>query len=226
MMILLSGEKAKDIRRQLRTAGGRRRASTLITAQYKAKVDKLAEQLATGQITLLRWQIEMRQAMREIWTLQLVAGAGGDKSKIGSDEYLKLGTRLKQQYAYLEKFGRDIAEKGLSQAQIALRSRMYMDASKTVYWMQITGLDLPAYPGDGSTECLTNCKCSWKIRYIKDGKGNITGAIATWVLGKAEHCPTCVKRADEWKALAVRVDPSKLSTAFKAFVATKELRIG
>ena len=149
-MIAAFKARKRDITKTLVTAGSRRRASNLITDRYKAKVTELAEQLASGKISILRWQIEMRQAMREAWTLQLVAGAGGDKTKIGSDEYLKLGTRLKQQYAYLERFAKDVETKGLSQAQIAFRSRMYMDAARTVYWQQITGLDLPAYPGDGS----------------------------------------------------------------------------
>lgn len=210
---------------KLKTAGSRRRASVAIADAYKTKVNDLAEQLAKGRIDILKWQIEMRQAMREAWTLQLVAGAGGDKSKIDSSEYLKLGTRLKQQYDYLERFAADIGSKNLSQAQIAVRARMYIDAAKAVYWQQITGVDLPAYPGDGSTPCLTACKCSWELKYIRDEKGRVIGAIAKWVLGKAEHCPVCVQRASLWAALRVAVDPSKLSTAFKMYVAEKSIRV-
>lgn len=223
--IWLPAQKAKDIRARLKTAGSRRRASNIIGDRYKVRVNELAAQLAKGQIDILKWQIEMRQAMREAWTLQLVAGAGGDKSKIDSAEYLKLGTRLKQQYDYLERFAADITAKNLSQAQIAVRSRMYVDAARAIYWQQITGLDLPAYPGDGSTPCLTACKCSWEIKYIRDSTGKIIGAIAKWVLGRAEHCPVCVKRASDWAALRVAVDPSKLSTAFKAYVAEKAIRV-
>jgi len=224
-VVWLPGTKAKDIRAKLKTAGSRRRASNIITDQYKARVNNLAAQLISGEIDILKWNIEMRQAMREAWTLQLVAGAGGDKSKLDSAEYLKLGTRLKQQYDYLERFSADITSKNLSESQIAFRSRMYMEAAKAVYWQQITGLDLPAYPGDGSTPCLTNCKCSWKVAYVRDEKGQIIGAIATWVLGAAEHCPVCVKRASDWAALRVAVDPSKLSTAFKAYIAQKAIRV-
>lgn len=213
------GEKAATtLKKKLTTAGQRRRASTAISTEYKAKVNALAARLAKGEISLLEWQQDMRQLMREAWTLQLVAGAGGDKKKIGSSEYLKLGTRLKQQYDYLERFAADIGGKHLSEAQIAVRSRMYMDAAKAIYWQQVTGLDLPAYPGDGSTPCLTGCKCSWEIRYIKDKNGKIIGAIAKWVLGKAEHCGVCVQRATLWSALRVSVDSRKLSTAFKAYV--------
>lgn len=220
--VMLQGSKA-DIKRKLATLGGRRRASAAIGDDYKEKVTRLAAQLADGKISILTWQIEMRQAMREAWTMQLVAGAGGDKSKIGSEEYLKLGTRLKQQYDYLERFARDIQTKNLSQGQIAVRSRMYVDAAKSMFWQQVTGLDLPAYPGDGSTECLVNCKCAWKVRYITDAKGKINGAICTWVLAKAEHCKTCVERASKWSALRVAVDPKKLSTAFKHYVGNKAI---
>lgn len=215
LITLAWSQKAVDVQKKLKTAGSRRRASNIVAAEYRQRVNELAAQLASGKIDILRWQIEMRQALREAWTLQLVIGTGGDKSKIDSQEYLKLGTRLKQQYDFLEKFGRDIQEKGLSQARIAQRSRMYIDAAKMVYWQQITGIALPAYPCDGSTRCLTNCRCQWKLEYIKDENGVVLYALATWVLGAAEHCPDCIDRASKWVKMRVTVDSSKLSTAFK-----------
>lgn len=225
MTVMQWSVKARDVQQKLKTAGSRRRASNIVATEFKDRVAELAGQLARGEIDILKWQIEMRQTLRETWTMQLVVGAGGDKSKIGSDEYLKLGTRLKQQYEYLEKFAADITSKRLSEPQIAVRAKMYIDASKMIYWQQITGVELPAYPGDGSTRCLVNCKCSWRIQYVKDANGVVLYALATWVLGKAEHCEDCVTRASKWVRMKVRVDNSKLSTAFKQRVGTKAIRL-
>ena len=221
--------RADDLTKKLKSAGSRQRASQLVLKEYREKMNTLAADYAKGRITLLEWQQEMRLAMRQHWTLQLVIGSGGDRSKIDSREYLKLGTRLQEQYRYLENFARDITGKNLSELEIARRARMYMEAAKHIYWQQLTGLDLPAFPGDGSTQCLTNCKCSWKINYIRDKKGNVIGAIASWQLGVAEHCPDCVKRATEWRALQVAVNPQRLSTAFKMRLAERpviRLRMG
>lgn len=222
MTVLLTvSYKAIDPKKKLRTAGSRRRASQMVMNEYRQKVTNLANLLGSGKISLLEWQQEMRLAMRQSWTLQLVIGSGGDQSKIDSKEYLKLGTRLQEQYKYLERFANQIREKGMSEAQIAMRSRMYMEASKLIYWQQITGIALPAYPGDGSTRCLVNCLCSWKIEYIRNKKGVVIGAYATWQLGKAEHCKDCIDRSAKWVKIRVDVDNSRLSTAFKMRIAHK-----
>ena len=57
---------------------------------------------------------------------------------------------------------------------------------------------LPAYPCDGGTPCLTNCKCSWSIdETAKEWR-------ATWLLGGArEHCAGCRDRAQEYGPLVI-----------------------
>ena len=60
---------------------------------------------------------------------------------------------------------------------------------------------LPAWPGDGTTICLTNCKCRWSINILSIERGDYN---ATWRLGAAEHCRTCRQRARAWKKLRVR----------------------
>ena len=51
----------------------------------------------------------------------------------------------------------------IHEKQITARARMYMGASREAYEkgnMRAYGVpDLPYWPGDGSTVCLTNCKC-------------------------------------------------------------------
>lgn len=214
-LLLTVSYKAVDPKKKLRSEGSRRRASRMVMTEYRERVTALAIKIGRGEISILEWQQEMRLAMREMWTLQLVIGAGGDKAKIDSKEYLRLGTRLQEQYRYLEKFATDIQRGGLSEGYIATRSRMYVEASKLIYWQMITGIRLPAYPGDGSTQCKVNCKCAWKIDYIRDSKGRVVGALATWMLGKAEHCIDCYERASKWVRIPVEIQGARTSSAFK-----------
>jgi hypothetical protein len=57
---------------------------------------------------------------------------------------------------------------------------------------------LPAYPGDGQSECLVNCRCFWSIKETRDGWE------ATWALTPAEHCATCVENSQKWNPLVVK----------------------
>ena len=60
-------------------------------------------------------------------------------------------------------------------------------------------VQLPAYPGDGSSECMVNDKCYWDVRLdIPNGQ-----VLATWVRTAAESCPTCIKRAVEWNPYTI-----------------------
>lgn len=79
------------------------------------------------------------------------------------------------------------AQSGLSNAQTAARAALYSGAVRSTYYgARFPGL--PAYPGDGSTPCRTNCKCSVEER--ADG--------FYWILHPAEHCGECQQRAAQW----------------------------
>jgi len=104
------------------------------------------------------------------------------------------------QMAYLENFASELD--GLTINEIIRRSDMYMAATRQAYEQGKAsqyGIELPAYPGDGSTPCLTNCKCNWRI---EDGQGFV---LAYWELGQAEHCPVCVDRSETWNPYIVRL---------------------
>ena len=96
----------------------------------------------------------------------------------------------------------------LHEAQIATRSRMYMNSSREAFergQMRAYGIpSLPEYPGGGSTRCLTNCRCSWLIEEVYDEEGELTGWNCTWVLDPpAEHCVDCQDYGAKWNPLFV-----------------------
>ena len=58
-------------------------------------------------------------------------------------------------------FAEEIAAGQMSVAQVNRRALMYVDAATQSYEQgqaAQVGVTMPAYPGDGTSECLTNCK--------------------------------------------------------------------
>ena len=89
-----------------------------------------------------------------------------------------LKARVAEQFKYYDKFAAQAGD--MSDAAVAARAGMYASAVKgTYYGARYPGLN--QYPGDGSTACKVNCKCSLDER--EDG--------IHWILNPAEHCDDC-----------------------------------
>lgn len=94
------------------------------------------------------------------------------------------------QAPYLRNFAADVAAGRLSDAQIAARAGLYAGATRATWGKaRWSGAGLPAMPGDGSSECLTQCGCAWAYR---DG-------AYYWERGKNDSCPTCISREARWR---------------------------
>jgi hypothetical protein len=89
---------------------------------------------------------------------------------------------VQEQLKYLKGF---LAAKGdMSEAAIRARAQLYAGSIRATYG-RARYPGLRQYPGDGGTQCLTNCKCSLDER--DDG--------IYWVLNPAEHCNGCLTMA-------------------------------
>lgn len=154
-----------------------------------------------GGGTVANWERRMLDAIARGHAAAAIAGtaerlgvAAGSKllnernlSRVERDEIRRA---VAGQVPYLRNFAADVATGRLSDAQIAARAGLYAGATRASYskgrW---SGKGLPAYPADGGTACLVNCKCSWVER----------GGMMYWELGTAEHCPDCESRAAQWR---------------------------
>lgn len=175
-----------------------------LLADFEDKMRGMAAQVVDGDMSVSDFQINMREELRREYALMMIAGAGGDQSQVADDDWLRLGSQLQKQYRYLADFADQLASGDPRTLALApTRAGMYARSSTAIYWYEATDVDLPAYPGDGSSECLTQCLCHWDMDTEEDEDGNTTAVLATWVLDGGEHCPTCIDRAAEWNPLRI-----------------------
>jgi hypothetical protein len=171
------------------------------TGMFNNEVDALSEKMYTGGISIGAWEEAMKQLIRELHSSVAAIGKGGWDAMTPAD-WGRLGPVMKSQYQYLHRFAEKIASERdtISIDYIKARAHLYGNAANNTLAMvqagQVLTDKLPWLPGDGSTECLINCKCHWSLEIIgKEGEFNIVQAV--WHLGEAEHCDDCVER-DEY----------------------------
>ena len=173
---------------------------------FNNEVDALAEDVFTGKISIGGWEESMKQLIREHHTSMAAIGKGGWDNMTWSD-WGRLGNPLKQQYRFLHNFAENIAERRdtISLKAIKARAHMYGEAGGHSVAMAQAGRIsdlLPWIPKDGSTECLVNCKCYWKLDII-DKIGEYQLVQAVWNLRPAEHCVDCLERRGHTEVISV-----------------------
>lgn len=169
--------------------------------QRKAEMTNLVTSYKDGKIDIFTLESKIKANLKQTYIDMYVMGKGGRNNMTPAD-WGSIGGMLKEQYRYLEGMMKQIASGELSPAQVASRLKMYENSSNEALWrgyLSDLPLDLPAYPGDGSTVCLTNCQCEWEIVEIEGGYD------CYWQLGASEHCPDCIERAERWNPYRIRI---------------------
>lgn len=92
---------------------------------------------------------------------------------------------------------------GISAVGLIARAALYAKTARSLLAVAQTlalGMPiLPAYPRDGTTECLGNCVCAWHITKVGPKDWD-----CRWVLESDEHCPQCARRSHVWQPLHIR----------------------
>jgi hypothetical protein len=157
-------------------------------------VDQLVG-LLLASMFLPKWVSQARNEIRQTYFTMYVLGRGG-VNKMTPEDWGRLSEQLKTQYHYFNNFANEMADGGLSEDQISYRTSLYLNSSRQAFEVARTigarNLILPAYPGDGSSECGVNCKCWWRIIEFDDKWD------AYWIRTAGESCPTCQARASIW----------------------------
>lgn len=153
-------------------------------------VDTAVQGVRDGAITADQFQAEMARRLFEGHVAAYLAGRGVSELTPRAERLVK--DAVIEQLDYLNKFADTIAAEGWREA-FGARAMMYAGSVKPTYFKaKAFGLDMPYYPGDGSTPCKVNCRCSLDIQWLDEEELN---ADVYWRLGAEEHCQTCPQRA-------------------------------
>jgi hypothetical protein len=158
-----------------------------LTTAPLAPIRAATEALASGG-TIRAWE---RAMLRAITNAHMAAYLAAVRDRTGTmpkglsrAERTEVKGAIDTQLTYLAGFVRDLQGSRLSPAQAAARAALYAGAVRgTFYQRRYPGLR--AYPGDGSTPCKGNCRCT--LDETADG--------VYWRLSAAEHCAACAARA-------------------------------
>jgi len=161
-----------------------------LRAQPLSLIGPATQSLASGG-SISAWRSAMEVAIKRSQTAAYIAATAERLHTtpalvkgLSRAERAELDTRINVQLKYLDGFVADLKAGRLTMAQAQARANLYSGATRGAFYAtRYPGL--PAHPGDGSTPCLGNCRCS-----LEERDGGIW-----WELHPAEHCSGCVDMA-------------------------------
>lgn len=171
---------------------------------FRNHAEILTQQLVAGILSPAEWRTQMEQEIRYLHVTAQAIGKGGF-ANMDSGDLRIAGNAVEQQLTYLDRWVNSmVLPTGINESYAIARAKMYAGAATATMnsaRMQVLGLLLPQVPGDGHTECLSNCKCHLDIVKL-DGNGNFD--VAWRVDLVAEHCPDCIDLSERWRPLRIR----------------------
>ena len=124
--------------------------------------DTLAKLVKDQIIAPRDWYEMMKQNIKDEYIRQYITGIGG-RANMKAADWGRIGAMVKEQYGWLTGFYQQIKDGKLSEAQIAMRARMYINSAREAYekanaivaikW----GADEVYWDVDPSVENCTGC---------------------------------------------------------------------
>ena len=176
-----------------------------LLAQYSVQVDELMDLLEAARITPKAWRDRMAALLARYHYASMIVGGG--TTAIPPAGLAILTQTIGSQFSYLNNFYIQVVAAEAFKNSWRARAQMYTRSASSSFWdgyiYQKAGrfLPIPAVPGDGSTQCLSNCRCSLRV-VTKDEE--TADFDVYWDLNPAEHCQTCIERAKQWSPLRIR----------------------
>lgn len=172
-----------------------------VLGRVLAGIDSLSDGINAGALSSVEWHNELARLLLVGHTAAYQEGRGQDSLSPGARRLISriVGDQVTYLNGFLDRVERD----GWNDARDRARAALYAGSLKQAFSRGATfGLELPAYPGDGSSECLGNCGCRWNVVWLDQEE---LDADCYWLLGGAErHCKTCPQRAAAWAPLRIR----------------------
>lgn len=201
------GTTSQDIAQALRNKAAYPPALQKVLDEATRAIDTATADLQSGKLTVDAWQAQVDGILQEFHRKAYEAGA--KTSDLNDAQKRLIDLQVQDQREYLDNFAGDIRNSKEWQPEWNGRASMYAQSVGASYWNGRTkDVALPAQPQDGTTQCLTNCKCRWVLKAVDAEAGDYD---AFWTLGAADHCQTCLERADQWNPLKIRGGVTQLS---------------
>ena len=98
-----------------------------------ASLRRFTRMLIDGAITLDQWQGSVRESLKAAHIQAAIIGHGG-RAGMGSADYGRIGQRLREEYAYLQRFVSDLLSNRLSAPMALARIGLYAQSVRGSYW--------------------------------------------------------------------------------------------
>lgn len=173
--------------------------------QYSVQVQELMDLLEAKRITPAVWRDRMGDLLARYHVAALMVGMG--QTAVPTDGIALLAGNIANQFGYLDNFATEVAAAEAFRSAWRARAQMYVNSAGAEFWegyvYRQAGrfLPLPAVPKDGTSICLSNCRCGLRIVVVDAERGDYD---VYWELNPAEHCQTCIERAAQWNPLQIR----------------------
>lgn len=174
-----------------------------VTARNREKLHQISQDLIAGNLTPSQWEEAMTNRIQTNITQQYAFARGGIRA-LNDDDLDVIGAHVAGQQGYLAGFRADVELGDLSEAQILARTDLYANYGQAAYesgWAVNYGIegDLPQVPGDGQTQCGSNCLCTLQMEEHSDG------IDVYWILDDpvSGSCDDCIRLSEQWNPLTV-----------------------
>jgi len=188
---------------RLRTVASRRKYLDLYLDTFAERAAELATQLHSGALGVDAWQLAMRQELKTLHVNALVISRGGEWGAITYSEWGRLGAHVRGQYQYLHRYARQVQQNAMgalsggkfySEKYLAWRSKLYGGNARASFYRGMAHGLLSQVPGDGQTQCLSNCKC--ELRFEEGDRPGLL--LVYWQRTPAESCDDCIQLEQDW----------------------------
>lgn len=183
-----------------------------LKAEFDAHVTAIQQRLDAGEINLPTWRGLMLVEIRHSVLTGAVIGAGGI-GNLKPEDIARVDRTVKEQAAYLDRWMIQLEkhpEQKQSAGYMANRAKLYGHAATTVADEVLDENRFQSFPSlpfhaKQWTLCRNACACGWQWVNVDYEKGNADVYWRLdWTRVPLEHCPTCLRRAEDFSPLRIR----------------------
>lgn len=169
---------------------------------YSSYIRHETELYLAGKLEYANWVANSETYIMQATGNGYAFGRGGVLNMTDGD-YDRLARTLNKQVDLWRNFAEEARNGGLSPLQLMARAESYggsvIFAHEQAVNQAAVGDDpsadweLPFYPGDGDTQCLSRCRCVWDIQEDE------TGWTCTYhTIGDESMCQDCIDRGNQY----------------------------